>query len=65
MLFLKLQIIFYHHLISHIDNAVQDEVTVISSEWLGGGGHKEVTSCCIVKASVWPVCSAGPIFTEV
>lgn len=67
--FIKLQFIFYHHLILHIENALQSDVTVISLE-RRESGLSQVTSCCIIKVSVWPICSpphtvrVGVIFTE-
>lgn len=37
---MKLQIIFYHHLILHIENAELDDMPVISSELLGEGAYR-------------------------
>ncbi len=55
MLFMKLQIILDHHLISHI---VQDSVACISPEWLGEWAQRFYLVQCY-KASVLPICSAS------
>lgn len=52
MLFMKLQFIFHHHLISHVEDAIEDDMGVIFPEWLGGGKHANY----IIKASVWSIC---------